>query len=80
MTATVYVLIPEAVYDHGVIGVYSTEALARAAAEEIWPRTDGHHEFRIVTRVVDVTYIGVFEHKSHSDSELATGPAPIRLA
>lgn len=35
----VYVLVPTAVYDHGIIGVYETPEDARAAAEEIWPQS-----------------------------------------
>lgn len=56
----VYVLIPEAVYDHGVVGVYETEDDARDAALRLWPETDGHHSFRIVPRVVGVTHKDVY--------------------
>jgi hypothetical protein len=56
-----YVLIAEAVYDHGVIGVYSSEQEARDVAEEIWPTTDGHHRFRIDMLRLGETNAGVFE-------------------
>jgi hypothetical protein len=56
----VYVLVPEAVYDHGIVGVYGTEEDARDAAERLWPETDGHHSFRIVPRVVGETHKDVF--------------------
>lgn len=51
-----YILIPDAVYDHGVIGVYATEAEARAVAEDLWPHSDGHHDLAIVKRELGVTY------------------------
>lgn len=57
-----YVLVATAVYDHGVIGVYSSEQLAKDAAEEIWVNTDGHHVFRIVVVEPDKTYENVFEY------------------
>lgn len=56
----VYVLIPTAVYDHGVVGVYESEEDARFAALEIWPSTDGHHDFVIVPRILGVSYENVF--------------------
>lgn len=57
-----YVLVPRAVYDHGTIGVYSSEERAREAAEAIWPETDGHHAFRIDVVELDETYENVFEY------------------
>jgi hypothetical protein len=57
---TVYVLIPRAIYNHGVVGVYESEQDARDAALEIWPTTDGHHEFVIVPRVLGETHPDVF--------------------
>jgi hypothetical protein len=43
----VYVLVAAGIYDQGVVGVYATEDDARAAAEKIWPQTDGYHGFDI---------------------------------
>lgn len=56
----VYVLVPTAVYDHGIIGVYATPEDAVAAAEGIWPQTDGHHNMVIHERVIGVTHDDVF--------------------
>lgn len=58
---TVFLLVPRAIYDHGVIGVYSSEERAREAAEEIWPQTDGHHKLVIVPMEVDGEAKDVFE-------------------
>lgn len=57
---TYYVLVPMAIYDHGVIGVYESETDATSAAEKIWPQTDGHHSFVIHPREVGRTYDDVF--------------------
>lgn len=62
---TVYVLVPVAVYDHGIIGVYSTEEQARAAAEKVWPDTDGHHALVIRPVVLNETYAKVFSHRAY---------------
>lgn len=74
----VYVLVPTAVYDHGIIGVYETPEDARAAAEEIWPQTDGHHGFVIHEREIGVTHDDVFTKRTWSGAKLATGPAEIQ--
>lgn len=49
----VYVLVTTAAYDHGICGVYSSEELARARAEELWNQSDAHHVFRIEVLEVD---------------------------
>lgn len=61
----VCVLVATAVYDQGVVGVYTghdAEQKARVAAEEIWPKTDGHHSFRIDRLEVNKTYERVFDY------------------
>lgn len=63
-TGTVYVLVPEAVYGHGVIGVYATEEDALAAAEKVWLQTDGHHTLVIHPREIGTTHDEVFQ-KTH---------------
>jgi hypothetical protein len=77
--ATVYALVAEAVYDHGVIGVYTTEAKARDAAAELWPTTDGHHGFRIVPRALDSTYPDTFQKVYSSGSRTTDEPLTIAL-
>lgn len=62
MKQHVYVVIPTAVYDHGIVGVYTDEAQARLVAKEIWHKTDGHHAFRIEQIEVNRTYENVFDH------------------
>ena len=46
----VFVLVPSAVYYHGVIGVYESKAEAEAAAKEAWLDSDGYHSFTIFER------------------------------
>jgi hypothetical protein len=70
-----YVLVPTAVYDHGVAGVFSSEELAREAAQEIWPTTDGHHRFRIDVLEQDKAYPDVFDHAN----DLWSGIDPMSL-
>lgn len=41
---TLYLVIPRAVYYHGVIGVFTTRELAEQCAEKFWKDSDGHHE------------------------------------
>lgn len=64
-----YVLVATAVYDQGVVGVYTNEEGARQAAEEIWPQTDGHHSFRIDVVEPDKTYENVFEYDVYNWDE-----------
>lgn len=73
---TLYVLVPTAVYDHGVIGVYETKDQARAAALEVWPKTDGHHAFLIYERELGESHFDVFEH-SMSGRTVASDKEPI---
>jgi hypothetical protein len=49
----VYILTGEGVCATPIVGVYSTKALATAAAEEAWPQTDGYHDFVITEYEVD---------------------------
>jgi hypothetical protein len=53
----VFVVVPTAVYSHGIIGVYETEEDALRAARQLWPTTDGHHTFVVHKRVVGATYV-----------------------
>jgi hypothetical protein len=70
----VHVLVAASVYDHGVVGVYSTEKLARVAAAAIWPQTDGRHRFRIVLRDLDRTYEGVFPYTKWPVAQVPVPP------
>lgn len=72
---TVYVLVPTAVYDHGIIGVYATPEEAHAAAEEIWPETDGHHTLVIHEREVGDTHADVFTKKTGTNRQ----PGPPKI-
>lgn len=63
---TLYVLEAEAVYRHGVIGVYETVEQACEAARSIWPDTDGHHRFVVTPYEVGETHRNVFEHTVYS--------------
>lgn len=67
ITTMVHVLVPTAVYDHGVIGVYATPEDARVAAQKIWPQTDGHHKLVIHAREIGATHDDVFIRKTASD-------------
>lgn len=69
-----YALVATAVYDHGVVGIYDSEAAARAAAEEVWLKTDGHHSFRIDVLEVGITYENVFQRVPYDDVEELFGP------
>jgi hypothetical protein len=77
--ATVFVLVPSAVYDHGVVGVYETEEEARRAAVYLWPKTDGHHAFIIVPRKLGATHPDVFNRAMYPALPLATGPPRILM-
>jgi hypothetical protein len=74
----VHVLIAEAVYDHGVVGVYESREGAVKAAEAIWPTTDGHHGFRVDEREIGRTYSDAFPLKAWRTSPLTTEPVRIR--
>jgi hypothetical protein len=50
-----FVLIAEAIYDQGVVGIYENLDEAKAVAEELWRDSDGHHGFRIEERTLGVT-------------------------
>lgn len=76
---TVYVLVPTAVYDHGIIGVYETPEAAREAAEEIWPKTDGHHKLVIHERVIGVTHDDVFTQRTSASRFPPSGPPRIEI-
>lgn len=75
----VFVLVPSAVYDHDVIGVYATEQDARAAAEALWPQTDGHHRFTIRPREIGVTYDVDFTKAWPWHEKQDPGPAHVEL-
>jgi hypothetical protein len=68
ISMTMYVLVATAVYDQGVIGVYSTEEHAREVAGKIWPKTDGHHYFRIDVVTLGETYEQSFDYTWNSSS------------
>jgi hypothetical protein len=53
---TLYVLIIEAVYDHGVVGVFTTREQADEVAKEMDEASDGHHAFRVEALELDVAY------------------------
>jgi hypothetical protein len=74
---TLYVLVPTAVYDHGVIGVYETKEQARAAALEVWPKTDGHHAFFIYERELGESRFDVFTHAALRDKTVAPDSEPV---
>jgi hypothetical protein len=74
---TLFVLVATAVYDQGVVGVYTSEERAYRAAEEIWPHTDGHHAFRIDQREVNKTYENVFYHQFPGLDRKPNGPVKI---
>lgn len=44
---SVYIVIMEAVYDHGVYGVFDTEEAAMTHAAALWKDSDGHHRYRV---------------------------------
>jgi hypothetical protein len=52
----VYVLVPSAVYDHGVLGVYETKEQAEEAARLVYEQSDGHHVMYIKPRTIGTTY------------------------
>lgn len=52
----VFVLVPTAVYDHGVAGVFETREAAERAAERLWRGSDGHHWFRVDECRIGVVY------------------------
>lgn len=52
----VYLLIPEAVYDHGVIGVFSTREAAEEQAALFWQDSDGHHGLRVEEWPIDMCH------------------------
>jgi hypothetical protein len=52
----VFVLVPTAVYDHGVAGVFETREAAEQAAERLWRTSDGYHAFRVDERRIGVLY------------------------
>jgi hypothetical protein len=79
MENEVFVLVPRGVYDHGVIGVYVTEDEARAVAAEIWPRTDGHHDFVIYRRVLHAVHDDVFHHTFWPTTALDRGDPRVVL-
>ena len=43
----VFILIAEAVYDHGIYGVFSNAGAAVAHGEALYGVSDGHHRFRV---------------------------------
>jgi hypothetical protein len=74
----VFVLVPTSVYDHGVVGVYSSMEDLRAAAAQIWPTTDGHHVFKVIDREVGYTHAGVFDRQlSEFDPRRPVSEAPV---
>ena len=62
-----WVVVPTAVYDHGVVGVFSSEEKAVEAVAAVWPDTDGHHAFRVEELELDRVYEDVFPYKELSD-------------
>lgn len=52
----VFVLVPSAIYDHGVIGVYTSPGAAVEDAEHIWKESDGHHGMVILPMYLNKTY------------------------
>ena len=76
-----FVLIAEAIYDQGVIGIYETLDEAMAMAEELWRDSDGHHGFRIEERSMGVT-CDVFPRQTSSVPEyqrFAKGTPAVRV-
>ena len=58
-----WVVVPTSVYDHGVVGVFSSEEAAVEAVARIWPDTDGHHALRVEVLELDRAYQDVFPYK-----------------
>jgi hypothetical protein len=73
---TLYVLVPTGIYDQGVIGVYETKDQARAAALEVWPKTDGHHAFRVYERELGESHFDVFTHAWRRGEEVGPNLEP----
>ena len=43
----IFIATAEAVYDHGCVGVFTTEKAAVDHCYTLWTESDGHHDFRI---------------------------------
>lgn len=73
-----YVLVPFAIYDHGVAGVFETREEAEKVAEILWRDSDGHHGWRIDECEVGVVYDPVVRFMYES-SKPTTKPPEIEF-
>lgn len=60
---TVYVLQPEAIAVHEVVGVFDSHEAAEEHARDLWERSDAHHSYRITPVELNVGYD--YAHRYH---------------
>jgi hypothetical protein len=75
---TIYAVFKQGVYRHECLGVFSSEAMARAAAESYAKGEDGYHTFEVVPFTLDAA-CATEPHEWREGESRVVEPEPIAV-